>query len=92
MEASDNDVRRHQTGPIQLLVGFPTGGGTDAIARTLAEKLKDTLGTTVRVDKHGGAGGQIAALPLKAAPADGSTFFLSHDHIHPAAGGEAPGL
>jgi len=69
-----------QTGTIRLLVGFPAGGGTDAIARTLAEKLKDTLGTNVIVENRGGAGGQIAAQALKAAPADGSTFFLSHDH------------
>jgi tripartite-type tricarboxylate transporter receptor subunit TctC len=69
-----------QTGTIKLLVGFPPGGGTDAIARTLAEKLKDQLGTSVIVENKAGAGGQIAAQTLKAAPADGSTFFLSHDH------------
>src|SRR5687767_15351908 len=65
---------------IRLLVGFPAGGGTDAIARTLAEKLKDELGTPVVVENRGGAGGQIAAQALKAAPADGHTLFLSHDH------------
>lgn len=69
-----------QTGTIKLMVGFPAGGGTDAIARTLAEKLKTELGTTVLVENRAGAGGQIAAQALKAAPADGSTFFLSHDH------------
>ncbi|MDA8444058.1 Bug family tripartite tricarboxylate transporter substrate binding protein [Paracidovorax valerianellae] len=66
--------------PIRVLVGFPPGGGTDAIARLLAEKLKDELGTTVVVDNRPGAGGQIAAQALKAAPADGHTVFLSHDH------------
>lgn len=69
-----------QTGTIRLLVGFPAGGGTDVIARTLAEKLKDQLGTTVIVENRAGAGGQIAAQALKAAPADGSTYFLTHDH------------
>ena len=69
-----------QTGTIKLLVGFPPGGGTDAIARTLAEKLKDQLGTTVIVENKAGAGGQIAAQALKAAAPDGTTFFLSHDH------------
>ncbi|MFZ4480410.1 MAG: Bug family tripartite tricarboxylate transporter substrate binding protein [Rhodoferax sp.] len=69
-----------QTGTIKLIVGFPPGGGTDAIARTLADKLKDQLGATVIVENRAGAGGQIAAQALKAAPADGSTFFLSHDH------------
>jgi len=66
--------------PIRVLVGFPPGGGTDAIARLLAEKLKDELGTPVVVDNRPGAGGQIAAQALKAAPADGHTVFLSHDH------------
>ena len=66
--------------PIRLLVGFPPGGGTDAIARTLADKLKDQLGAPVLVENRAGAGGQIAAQALKAAPADGHTFFLSHDH------------
>ena len=66
--------------PVRILVGFPPGGGTDAIARTLAEKLKDQLGAPVVVDNRAGAGGQIAAQALKAAAPDGHTFFLSHDH------------
>ena len=69
-----------QTSPIKLMVGFPPGGGTDAIARTLADKLKDVLGTPVLVDNKAGAGGQIAAQALKAAVPDGTTLFLSHDH------------
>jgi tripartite-type tricarboxylate transporter receptor subunit TctC len=65
---------------IKLMVGFPPGGGTDAIARILAEPLKDALGATVVVDNKPGAGGQIAGQALKAAAPDGTTFFLSHDH------------
>lgn len=66
--------------PIKLMVGFPPGGGTDAVARTLAEKLKDELGVTVVVENKPGAGGQLAAQALKASPADGTVLFLSHDH------------
>ena len=69
-----------QGGTVKLLVGFPPGGGTDAIARVLADKLKDTLGSTVVVENKAGAGGQIAAQALKAAAPDGTTLFLSHDH------------
>jgi tripartite-type tricarboxylate transporter receptor subunit TctC len=69
-----------QSKPIKLMVGFPPGGGTDAVARILAEKLKDELGTTVVVENKPGAGGQLAAQALKAAPADGTVLFLSHDH------------
>jgi tripartite-type tricarboxylate transporter receptor subunit TctC len=68
------------TKPIKLMVGFPPGGGTDAVARILAEKLKDELGTTVVVENKPGAGGQLAAQALTAAPADGTVLFLSHDH------------
>ncbi len=66
--------------PIRIIVGFPPGGGTDAIARTLADKLKDQLGQAVVVENKAGAGGQIAAQALKAAAPDGTTFFISHDH------------
>jgi len=66
--------------PVHILVGFPAGGGSDMIARLLADKLKEPLGTSVVVDNRPGAGGQIAAQALKAAPADGTTLFLSHDH------------
>ena len=70
-----------QTGtPIKLLVGFPAGAGTDAIARTLGEKLKDELGVPVVIENRAGAGGQIAAQALKTSPADGHTLFLTHDH------------
>jgi len=68
------------TGAIRLLVGFPAGAGSDAIARLLAEHLKDELNTPVVVENRAGAGGQIAAQALKAAAPDGRTLFLSHDH------------
>lgn len=65
---------------VRLLVGFPAGGGSDAIARLLAEPLKDALGAPVIVENKPGAGGQLAAQALKAAAPDASTWFLSHDH------------
>jgi len=65
---------------VRILVGFPPGGGTDAIARLLSDKLKDALGANVIVENRPGAGGQLAAQALKAAAADGTTFFISHDH------------
>ncbi|AMO23257.1 Bug family tripartite tricarboxylate transporter substrate binding protein [Ramlibacter solisilvae] len=69
-----------QARTIRLLVGFPPGGGTDAVARLLGEHLKDALNATVVVDNKPGAGGQLAAQALKAAAPDGNTLFLSHDH------------
>ncbi|WP_334135224.1 tripartite tricarboxylate transporter substrate-binding protein, partial [Tepidimonas sp.] len=71
---------RADTRTIKLLVGFPPGGGTDAMARLLAEPLREALGAPVIVDNRAGAGGQLAAQALKAAAPDGTTLFLSHDH------------
>ncbi len=68
------------TPTLRILVGFPPGGGTDAIARVLADKMKDVLNQPVIVENRAGAGGQIAAHALKAAAPDGTTVFLSHDH------------
>jgi tripartite-type tricarboxylate transporter receptor subunit TctC len=64
----------------KVLVGFPAGGGTDAIARILTERLQAELGAPFVVDNKAGAGGQLAAQALKAAAPDGHTLFLSHDH------------
>ncbi len=69
-----------QSNSIRLMVGFPAGGGTDAIARILGEHLSQKLGTPVIIENRAGAGGQIAAQALKTAAADGSVLFLSHDH------------
>ncbi|WP_066272079.1 Bug family tripartite tricarboxylate transporter substrate binding protein [Hydrogenophaga palleronii] len=69
-----------QSGVTRILVGFPPGGGTDAIARILGERLQHELGSTVLVENKPGAGGQLAAQALKASAADGHTLFLSHDH------------
>lgn len=69
-----------QAQPIRILVGFPAGGGTDAIARTLAERLREELGRPVIVENKPGAGGQLAAQELKASPPDGRTYFITHDH------------
>ena len=66
--------------PIRLLVGFPAGGSSDAIARHLAQGLQQELGRNVVVENKPGAGGQIAAQALKAARPDGSTLFLSNSH------------
>ncbi|MGO4395851.1 tripartite tricarboxylate transporter substrate-binding protein [Variovorax sp. M-6] len=66
--------------PIKLLVGFPAGGSTDAIARNLALGMERELGRPVVVENRAGAGGQIAAQVLKSAKPDGATIFLTNSH------------
>lgn len=62
--------------PLSLVVPFPAGGPTDAMARVLAQKLGERLGQQVIVDNKGGAGGSIAAEYAAKAPADGHTLFF----------------
>lgn len=69
-----------QQQPVRLLVGFPAGGSTDAVARVLAEGMTRVLQRTVIVDNRAGAGGQIAANVLKQSTPDGNTLFLSNSH------------
>ena len=59
--------------PIRILIGFPPGGATDAIARTVADRLPALLGQPVVVENKAGAGGRLAADAVLAAPADGLT-------------------
>jgi tripartite-type tricarboxylate transporter receptor subunit TctC len=67
-------------GPVKLVVGFPAGGSIDAVARIMADKLKDELGVPVVVDNRAGAGGQIAADYVKSQPGDGLTVLVGISH------------
>ena len=59
-----------------LVVPFAPGGGTDVLARALAPKMAEMLGTSVIIDNRPGAGGVTAAmLTLRAAP-DGKTLMV----------------
>ena len=63
--------------PVTLLVPFPPGGSTDAIARMLSVKLPEKLGGSFVVDNRGGAGGTIGTAAVKRAPADGYTVLVT---------------
>lgn len=63
--------------PVTLVVPFPPGGSTDAIARVIGQKLAEKLGQSFVVDNKAGATGTIGAAFVKRAPADGYTLFVS---------------
>lgn len=70
-------ARAQPADTVRILVGFPAGGGSDHIARRLAERLQGTLAPTVIVENRAGAGGQIAVSALKNSAPDGTTLLLS---------------
>jgi tripartite-type tricarboxylate transporter receptor subunit TctC len=64
--------------PIQLIVGFPPGGGVDLVARQLAETLSDSLGQRVVVENRAGAAGNIAMEYVARAKPDGYTLLMGN--------------
>jgi tripartite-type tricarboxylate transporter receptor subunit TctC len=62
--------------PVRLVVGFPAGGPTDIVSRTLAPRLTEALGHTVIVENRGGAGGVIATEQVSKAQPDGYTLLM----------------
>ena len=63
--------------PITIVVAYPAGGDTDAMARVYAEKLSTRLGQPVVVDNRPGASGTIGASYVSKAPPDGYTLLLA---------------
>jgi tripartite-type tricarboxylate transporter receptor subunit TctC len=62
--------------PITLVVPFPPGGATDAIARIVQDSMSQSLGQQIVIDNMGGAGGMIAAGRAARAAPDGYTVLL----------------
>ena len=60
------------TGPIRIVVGFPPGGGTDALARVVGQKLAVMWNTTIVIENKAGAAGVIAADYVARQPGDGT--------------------
>jgi tripartite-type tricarboxylate transporter receptor subunit TctC len=79
-------------GPVRILVGFAPGGGTDILARIVAQKLQTMWGITVLVENRAGATGVIAAEAVAKAAPDGYTLLMAHINSHALAPALMPKL
>jgi tripartite-type tricarboxylate transporter receptor subunit TctC len=76
------------TAPVRIIVGFPPGGGTDALARVVAFKLTQMWNQQVIVETKAGVAGVLAADYVAQQPSDGATLLMAHINSH----GLAPSL
>jgi tripartite-type tricarboxylate transporter receptor subunit TctC len=68
--------------PIHLIVPWAPGGSTDILARTAADKLRETLGQPVLVENRPGASGNVGSAIVAKAPPDGYTILFGSMSTH----------
>ena len=78
--------------PVRIIVGFPPGGGTDALARVVGVKLTEMWKQQVIVENKGGVAGVLAADYVAQQPSDGSTLLMAHINSHALAPSLQPKL
>lgn len=69
------------TAPVKIIVGFPPGGGTDAVSRIVAERLTQLWQQQVIVENRAGAQGNIGTAYASRMPADGYTMMIAHQGV-----------
>ena len=67
--------------PIRVLVGFPAGGVVDVMARTITEKMSQTLGQPILIENRPGAGSNIAVAAVHGAAPDGYTWLITSNFL-----------
>ena len=75
-------AQTYPTRPITIIVPYPAGGSTGALARIMLEPLQNALGQPIIIENVGGAGGSIGVGRVARAAPDGYTVSLSHIQPH----------
>ena len=74
--ATAASAQQYPSKPIRLLLTFSSGGQADILARTVADKMRTTLGQPIVIEPKPGAGGNLAMEATARAPADGYTLVF----------------
>jgi tripartite-type tricarboxylate transporter receptor subunit TctC len=74
--AADASAQQYPAGPIRIVVPFTPGGGTDILARLIAQKLNESWGQPVVVDNRPGASGTLGTAFVAKSPADGHNLLI----------------
>ena len=70
-------AQAYPTRPIRIVVGYPAGGSTDLVARIVGQWVSERLGQPILIENKPGAGTNLAAQTVVAAPADGYTLLFA---------------
>jgi tripartite-type tricarboxylate transporter receptor subunit TctC len=77
-----SSVRAQTANVVRIINGFPSGGVVDAVSRRVGEGMTGTdYASSVVVENRTGAGGRLACVAAKGAPADGNTLLLTPDTV-----------
>jgi tripartite-type tricarboxylate transporter receptor subunit TctC len=77
LAAAQDPAASYPNKPVKIVVSQPAGGGVDTVTRIFPQKLQQKLGQPFVIENRGGAGGNIAAETVFAAPPDGYTLMTS---------------
>ncbi len=77
LAASAAGAQQYPSKPVKIVVGFAPGGGSDFIARVIAQKLTERFGTQVIVENRPGAGSTLGSEVVVKSPPDGYTLLLT---------------
>ena len=80
--AQSGDTARYPTRPVRIVVPFGAGGPSDLLARTVAQKMSESLGQQVIIENRGGANGVVGVEAVARSAPDGYTLVLGTTGTH----------